>query len=306
MVDILAKVRITSSSWDPGTFTRNGIYYSTQLSIDKADAIFGLYDPMQELLDFDGPKLWFTLEPQWHSFWNKGIGKQLLKRLKSDEIAYYAHPDPKYRIPHMTTLDSFTYVRNNTPRSKTAVAVVSNYGGRLYFLKRFIKLRNQFILSPLVELYGKSDSWNKFRHFPKLWKVRVPMNYHGDLPNAFQESHLKFISTYKVCICIENSCEPYYFTEKFVNAVRSGCIPIYHAHPTVRNYFLKNALWVDPSDFNFNVEKTINYALEQDINKYQTTNDAWLDSSETLAMTTPDAFWEQICMIFEEKLGIQK
>lgn len=302
MANNCPKVRIASSSWNPGSWTKNGVYYSTQLPIEEADALLGLYDPMPELLFYTGPKLWFTLEPQWHSFWKRGVGKQLVQKLKSDEIAYYAHPDPKYRIPHMTTVNNFDCVRDSCIPKNAAIAIVSNYGGRLYFTKSFIRLRNRFILSPLVELYGRSDSWKQFRHFPQLYKVGKPDNYRGDLPNPFQESSLMFMSNYKVCVCLENSCEPYYFTEKFVNAVRAGCIPIYHAHFTIREQFLKDALWVDPANFNFNVEDTINYALKQDLAHYRQINDNWLTSNNFLATTTTDAFWERITTLMEEKL----
>ena len=156
--------------------------------------------------------------------------------------------------------------------------------------------------SVFIGIYGRSDSWKQFRHFPQLYKVGKPDNYRGDLPNSFQESSLMFMSNYKVCVCLENSCEPYYFTEKFVNAVRAGCIPIYHAHFTIREQFLKDALWVDPANFNFNVEDTINYALKQDLAHYRQINDNWLTSNNFLATTTTDAFWERITTLMEEKL----
>jgi hypothetical protein len=39
------------------------ILYSPRVPLDKADALLALYDPSEELLVFDGPKLWFTIEP---------------------------------------------------------------------------------------------------------------------------------------------------------------------------------------------------------------------------------------------------
>jgi hypothetical protein len=79
-------------------------------------------------------------------------------------------------------------------------------------------------------------------------------------------------------VCLENCVEPDYFTEKFVNAVRAGCIPVYHAHPTLRGRLLRNAKWVDPDDFRFSARRTIEYALVQDQNSYRSINDAWLTS----------------------------
>jgi hypothetical protein len=79
-------------------------------------------------------------------------------------------------------------------------------------------------------------------------------------------------------VCLENSAEPHYFTEKFVNAARAGCIPVYHAHPTVRNEFLCDAKWVDPADFGFSPRRTIEYALAQDQSEFRRANDKWLKS----------------------------
>jgi hypothetical protein len=53
----------------------------------------------------------------------------------------------------------------------------------------------------------------------------------------YDDEHIRFLSAYKVAICLENCVEPYYFTEKFINAVRAACIPVYHAHATVKTPF---------------------------------------------------------------------
>jgi hypothetical protein len=36
---------------------------------------------------------------------------------------------------------------------------------------------------------------------------------------------------------------------QFVDAVMAGCVPIYHAHETVRDTVLVGARWVDPAEF---------------------------------------------------------
>jgi hypothetical protein len=66
--------------------------------------------------------------------------------------------------------------------------------------------------------------------------------------------------------------------EKFVNAARAGCIPIYHAHPSVKKRFLTGARWVDPADFGFSPHKTIEHALAQDQTESRRINNAWLMS----------------------------
>ena len=84
------------------------------------------------------------------------------------------------------------------------------------------------------------------------------------------------MSNYKATICLENIVEPHYFTEKFYAGVQARCIPIYHAHDTVKNQILKGALWVDPIDFDFDVNKTLEFALAQDRDEYVEANLNWL------------------------------
>jgi hypothetical protein len=135
------------------------------------------------------------------------------------------------------------------------------------------------ILEQRVELFGRRASWDQFIHFPCVWRRGVPWNYRGETDlTHLQDSFCEFLSRYKVYVCIENSCEPYFFTEKFVNAARAGCIPVYHAHPTIADRFLKGAKWVDPADHGFNPRRTIDYALAADRSEFQKANDAWLDS----------------------------
>jgi hypothetical protein len=121
----------------------------------------------------------------------------------------------------------------------------------------------------------------RFRQFPKIWKTGPPANFQGRASPGqeyFDDEYLSFLSAYKVAVCLENCVEPHYFTEKFVNAARAGCIPVYHAHPTVRDEFLRNAKWVDPADFGFSPRSTIEYALAQDQSEFRHANDKWLKS----------------------------
>ena len=135
------------------------------------------------------------------------------------------------------------------------------------------------ILDPRVELFGLPEAWAQFRHFPKLWIRRPPDNYTGRAsPAAADDEHIRFLSAYKVAVCLENCSEAYYFTEKFVYAVRAGCIPVYHAHATAKTSFLSGARWIDPADFAFSPRRTIDFALNQDQMEFRSINDAWLES----------------------------
>jgi hypothetical protein len=163
------------------------------------------------------------------------------------------------------------------------------------------------ILDRAVELFGKPEAWASFRHFPKLWIQRPPGNYAGKASpssDVYSEENIRFLSSYKVAVCLENCTEPYYFTEKFVNAVRAGCIPVYHAHPTVKNRFLAGARWVDPAEFGFSPRRTIEFALGQDQTKFRSVNDAWLESG-ILSETDDSTVFPKLHEIVSAKLRAQ-
>ena len=85
---------------------------------------------------------------------------------------------------------------------------------------------------------------------------------------------------------MENCTEASYFTEKFVNAVRAGCIPVYHAHAPVKNSLLSGARWIDPAEFAFSSRRTIEFALNQDQDEFRSINDTWLNLEFWRILTT--------------------
>jgi len=273
--------QLRADTWDQ--FQLDDILYSPRVPLERTDALLALYDPSEELLAFHGPKLWYTNEPSWHHhFHSHPVGKRLVRELDASERAFYAHPDATYRIPHATYSGTLSRPRVASVR-RAVVATVNNFGGRLWFLKSHFRTRNRMILDRRVELFGKPDAWANFRHFPKLWIVRPPDNYAGraspsDGNDLYGDKTIRFLSGYKVAVCLENCTEPYYFTEKFVKAVRAGCIPVYHAHLTVKNRFLSGARWIDPAEFGFSPRRTLEFALDQDQATFRSINDAWLES----------------------------
>jgi hypothetical protein len=271
--------------------------------LESADAVLALYDPTEELLQFKGPKLWYTYEPMWHPHFRRHpVGKELVRRLQPSEWVYFSNPDPAHRVAHITWGNELTKQRVKSALRDAAVACVTNFGGRYWFLKKHIWLRNKMLLHGKVELFGRKAAWTQFRHFPEVWRCGVPGNYCGEPTGNHMDDHfLEFLAGYKVCLCFENSTEPYYFTEKFVNAVRAGCIPVYHAHATVTTNFLKGAKWVDPADHGFNPKRTVDYALAANQREFQQANDAWLDSG-VLDATGYLGFWNRLHSLMKAKL----
>lgn len=298
------KVRVVPSSWWPRgrSLVHDHFLYSDAVSLDEANALFALYDPTDELLRFRGPKAWYTYEPIWHNHYRKHpIGRRLVQTLAPSEWLHFANPNPDYRVPSITFSHELSRPRLNGFRSG-AVAAVNYNGGKLWPLKPHIWLRNRMILEPRVELYGRRSHWEKFRLFPALWRRGLPKNYRGETGlTHLQDEYIRFLSRYKVYVCMENSCEPYFFTEKLVNAARAGCIPVYHAHRTVAEKYLKGARWVDPQDHGFSARRTLDHALAADISEFQGANDRWLDSGILNEMGFR-GFWNRIHSHFKAKL----
>jgi hypothetical protein len=306
------RCRLVSASygcagWDE--FSIDGIRYSAHIPFEQADALLALYDPSDELLRFSGPKIWYTSEPSWHSHFTRNpVGRKLVHKLAPDERAWFGSPVPRMRVPHLTHRGTLSTPRAAN-RKTSAVAYVSNYGSRFWFVRSHFRLRNRFILEPRVELYGREASWSVFRHFPRVWVQGPPANYRGNAvahpDGPTTDDQIAFLSGFSVAVCLENRAEPYYFTEKFVNAVRAGCIPVYHAHPSVRTRFLPGAKWVDPADFDWSADRTLEYALAANVAEYQTTNDAWLQSG-ALEGTDSSQLFTHLHRIMRWKLGINE
>ncbi len=296
--------QFNADSWND--LRLGNILYSPRVALEEADALLVLYDASDELLRFTGPKLWFSMEPACHLH-SHPVGKRLVQDLDATERAFYGHPDTRYRVPHPTYDGSLSRPRVASVR-RAVVATVNNFGGRLWFLKPHIWIRNRMIMDRRVELFGAPQAWAQFRHFPKLWMRRPPDNYMGRASagaDIHDDDRIRFLSAYKVAVCLENCTEAHYFTEKFVCAVRAGCIPVYHAHPTVKSSFLSGARWIDPADFSFSSGRTIDFALNQDQMEFRSINDAWLESG-ILADTDGRKLVPKLHEIISGKLRIRQ
>jgi hypothetical protein len=254
--------------------------FSNNIPLDSAEALLCEWAPNEEILSFKGPKAWYHNEaacrklfddPKWQQFKVENSGKHLFAP---------SHPNCAYRIPMITHIGKLNKL-DTQPRIKKAIAIFSNTG--LNFSdKSEINLRNQFILHSKTDLYGRSENWEKYMK-TVYNKNCLPVQYKGEIDgNWSSQQKIKYMSQYKVAICLENILEDYYFTEKFVAAAQSGCIPIYHAHETIKYGILSDARWVDPADFSFNVSETINFALSSDQNEYSKINYKWLEKEEVI------------------------
>jgi hypothetical protein len=277
------------------------VEFDPAIPLERCDGMLAWLKPSVEFLAFRGVRAWYIDEPLNVSIFRTRLFREALKTVPETEFLHHSNRNPSYRFPCVTHWGEPT-VANRQDRRKAVVAVVSNFGGRIWWLRAGVRFRNKFLLDPNVELFGSLDSWRRFRRYP--WSApRQPENYKGPFDgNWFLESQVEALSQYSVNLCIENTLMPYYFTEKFVNAARAGCVPIYHAHPTVRENFLKGARWIDPSDFAFSVRDTISAALDCDAREFRENNWNWL-RTEQVAATEGSGMWNKIADLFVSRIA---
>jgi hypothetical protein len=270
--------------------------------LERSDGLLAWGAPTPELLSYRGPRAWYIAEPLTHNMFRTQLFQQALRILAEHEFLHHSNPNPRYRIPCVTHYGELTLPRTG-PRPGNIIATVNNYGNRAWWLWPSFRLRNSFILHPSVDLFGNREGWARFRRWP--WsKPGPPRNYRGPTgaPNCYRLDYVEFLARYRINICLENALTPHWFTEKFLNAARAGCVPIYHAHPTVRDEFLSGARWIDPAKFNFDVSATLAAAQTCDAATITEKNYRWLQS-EGLRRTEGYAIWSRIADHFVNRVS---
>jgi hypothetical protein len=258
-----------------------GARFSTEISSKDADALLCEWAPTDELLTFEGPSAWYTAEPRT----NPRIGvlahpdqRRFLGLLRPGQLLHHASEDLRFRVPHVTC-DTTERTGYAGPRERKAVAIASNYGGPIHNRGPDILLRNAFITASDVHLFGRRSKWKHYRQ--AWWSLpRTPASFQDDVSDKEE-----LLARYHTAICLENTCEPWYFSEKFIHAAKAGCVPIYRAHPTVRDGVLHGGMWVDPADHDMDVDRTIAYALSLDREEVAEANFALLETDRVRATT---------------------
>jgi hypothetical protein len=250
----------------------NNSILRADLTLRNADAMIGFWEFTDEFLAFGGPKVFYCCEPSFY-FCGMRSAKRLLRRriktLRADEFAWHFHDRPQMQVLHH--IGNKPGVVSSGERWMKAVTVLGNLGHPLT-RNRGRQRRLDFILASSCDIFGSYVNWSAFRQ--KLWSGKgAPATYQGSC-----DKKLNTIARYHACICFENTSEPLYFTEKFPDAVRAGCIPVYHAHPTVRESFLSGAIWVDPADYGWDPYATMCAAFDMNRQEVAETNRKWMEN----------------------------
>ena len=116
------------------------------------------------------------------------------------------------------------------------------------------------------EFFHRLSQYKKVDSCGKLYNNITPPVGRTDSGHQSQE-YFDFIRQYKFMICFENKSQPYYLTEKLINAYHCGTIPIYWGCPNVSDYVNMDAmLYLKPNyteeDVNRLIEEIV--ALDKD------------------------------------------
>ncbi len=263
------------------------------------DGYLAYHAPTPELLSFPGPRAWYSTEPTTHRTFRSKAYLHYERHRK--EFCFLHHSlRADFFVPMLTHYTLQPHFREDNARIDAVVAVVSNHGGRYWRVKPGERLRNRFLLCDDVHLFGSEAAWSSFRRWP--WGGEAaPANYRGNWTASYLEAaHINRLSTYRASLCLENSVTLNYFSEKFVNAVRAGCIPIYQAHPSVRSAYLNGAAYVDPADFGLDPAATLKAALAMDRDSVAEQNFRWLESY-AVQSTGHVAVWTKIAEHFSNQ-----
>ena len=292
----ILKVRLLSP-WTRRVETSSAVF-DRDIKFEDADALLCEWAPHEELFRFPRRKAWYCCEPSCQfKVLGDGTWPTLRDRLRPGEFLCHGHVDRRFRVPHITHFEKLQ-VNDRENRIDRAVAIVSNHGGSVLFTHPHIRYRNRLITSPLVDLFGRCG-WNRYRRHWYSWP-RPPRNYMGEIPGDWPGMQKReLMSRYKVCVCLENMNEPGYFSEKFVESVRAGCIPVYRASKDVRDTVLKGACWFDPSDTRWPESEAIKAACLADSRDILLTNRRWITTSPDLSATESSAVFSRIASILE-------
>ena len=271
------------------------IELTATLPLEEADALICEFEPTRDLFTHPRPAAWWASEPLSYplaSLRRPAFWMEAQFRLKPWQHMHHAHEDPRYRVPCMTHFKGAVCQEGPGERQRRAVAIFSN---RISVapVRPEVRFRTRMVTHPRVDLYGPRERWEG--HRASLFsRPGLPPNYRGPVPgNWSSPDRIATMARYHAAVCLENTQEPYYFTEKLVGAARAGCVPIYRAHPTVRETFLTGARWVDPADFDFDIDRTLKFALAQDREAFAEPNRQWF-RSDVIARTSWEAIMERI------------
>jgi hypothetical protein len=200
---------------------------------------------------------------------------------------------------------------NNSSRSNRLAVINSNLlslrKGELYSLRRkaihnlemvdvfgygWEKSFSSKIKTILIEFRSILRTPSKLQIIGQLDFLKSTPRYKGITPDKF-----KTLSNYKFALVIENSYE--FFSEKFFDAMLSGCIPIY-VGLDLNQFKIPDNLYLKAEANLHSIAKAYETAISMDYSLWENQAAAWLNNSDTYKLWSEEAFFIDLDKIISE------
>lgn len=146
-----------------------------------------------------------------------------------------------------------------------------------------------------LDLFGRG--WDRLTGLPPYWQKKLSQAFKTDVP---QQSEIKLITlrNYKFCLCFENAKFPGYVTEKMIEAIVAGVVPVYLGAPDIVN-LIPPECYVDIRNFQ-TPQKLVDYLhsmTEADAKKIIDAGKKYLETNEAHSY---DGFVDLVMKLFSE------
>ena len=106
----------------------------------------------------------------------------------------------------------------------------------------------------IIEFFGEKDelklfgsNWDNSKIFPKYKKEKLTHIIKKLNPTIIDDK-IEALKNYKFCFCIENTKIDGYITEKIIESIYAGCIPVYFGASDIKKYIPEN-VFIEGSKF---------------------------------------------------------
>jgi hypothetical protein len=102
-----------------------------------------------------------------------------------------------------------------------------------------------FLKRKVLDLYGRG--WDRLNGLPPPWQKEFIKLFQSGIPSGC-DNKIQTISKYKFCLCIENASFPGYVTEKIIEAMVAGVVPVYLGAPNIQELIPRDC-YIDIRDY---------------------------------------------------------
>ena len=166
----------------------------------------------------------------------------------------------KRRLPLLKKFILYVYGKIKRRQDEITKEMIS-----LQLLDRRLEIIEYFGKKNLLHLYGRG--WNDLTVLPKLWENKLKKILQDMSPTEC-DNKIEVISSYKYSFCIENYQFPGYVTEKIIDSLAAGVIPVYLGAQDI-NEFIPTNCFINIRNFNnlHELEKKLNCIGELEAEK---------------------------------------